>query len=188
MTRAAPPVYQHRVLYGDTDQMGVVYYANYLRFFEGARNEWIRALGLAYREIEARGIMLPVLEVGVRYHEPARYDDLLEVRLRVSHTRVKIRFDYVVRILGKPGEPARGPCCIGHTVHACVGPEGRPTRAPPWLLDALAPFSSLRRTLEPPPGDATTLADNAVASASDAAGTLSAIGSDGRGGGSGAAR
>ena len=55
--------YRHRVLYGDTDQMGVVYYATYLRFFEGARGEWIRALGLTYAEIEERGIYLPVLEV-----------------------------------------------------------------------------------------------------------------------------
>ena len=143
---SAAPLYTHRVLYGDTDQMGVVYYANYLRFFEGARNEWIRALGLPYREIEARGIMLPVLETGVRYLQPARYDDQLEVHLRVSHTRVKIRFDYVVKIVG--GE--RGaPSCIGHTIHVCVGKDGRPTRAPEWLLSALAPMSALRRTLEP---------------------------------------
>src|ERR671933_1853959 len=87
---------QIRVIYGDTDQMGVVYYANYLRFFEGARGEWIRQLGLTYAQIEERGIYLPVLEVGVRYLKPARYDDVLEIHLRVSHTRVKVRFDYKV--------------------------------------------------------------------------------------------
>ena len=137
--------YTHRVLYGDTDQMGVVYYANYLRFFEGARNEWIRALGLAYAEIEARGVLLPVLEVGVRYLKPARYDDLIEVHLDVSHTRVKVRFGYVVKRQG--GEAL----CLGHTVHACVGRDGRPTRAPEWLLQALAPASALRRILDDQP-------------------------------------
>ena len=67
-----------------------------MKFFEGARGEWIRALGLTYAEIEERGIYLPVLEVGVRYLKPARYDDVLEIHLRVSHTRVKVRFDYKV--------------------------------------------------------------------------------------------
>jgi acyl-CoA thioester hydrolase len=63
--------YRHRVLYGDTDQMGIVYYANYFRFFEGARGEWIRGLGMSYAEIEERGIFLPVLEASVRYLKPA---------------------------------------------------------------------------------------------------------------------
>jgi acyl-CoA thioester hydrolase len=121
--------YLHRVLYGDTDQMGVVYYATYLRFFEGARNEWIRELGLTYAEIEQRGIYLPVLEVGVRYLKPARYDDLLEIPVEVSHTRVKVRFDYKVRRQGD-GDAL----ILGHTVHACVTREGRPTRAPDWLV------------------------------------------------------
>ena len=124
--------YQHRVLYGDTDQMGVVYYATYLRFFEGARNEWIRGLGIPYTEIEKRGIYLPVLEASLRYLRPARYDDLLELPLKVSHTRVKVRFDYVVHRVGEIP-----PLVLGHTVHACVGKEGRPTRAPDWLLAAM---------------------------------------------------
>lgn len=141
-----PGRYTHRVLYGDTDQMGIVYYANYLRFFEGARNEWIRSLGLAYREIEARGVMLPVLDCSVRYQRPARYDDVLEIDLSVSHTRVKVRFEYQVRVVSPAGSFA---ACSGHTTHACVGKDGRPTRAPEWLLAALAPMSSLRRSLEP---------------------------------------
>ncbi len=128
--------YQHRVLYGDTDQMQIVYYASYLRFFEGARNEWIRALGLTYAQIESRGVFLPVMEAAVRYLRPARYDDLLEIPVTVTHTRVKIRFDYVVH---RQGEPAA--LALGHTLHACVGKEGRPTRAPDWLLQALEPKS-----------------------------------------------
>jgi acyl-CoA thioester hydrolase len=126
--------YRHRVLYGDTDQMGIVYYGNYLRFFEGARNEWIRSHGLSYAQIESRGIMLPVMDVAVRYHRPARYDDLLEIPVAVTHTRVRIRFDYVVH---RTGEKAA--LCSGHSVHACVNKDGRPTRAPDWLVEALRP-------------------------------------------------
>ena len=124
--------YRYRVLYGDTDQMGVVYYANYLRFFEGARNEWIRSLGIAYRDIEERGIFLPVYEASAQYLKPARYDDLLEIHLVVTHTRVKIRFEYKVHRSGDDGA-----LVLGHTVHVCVGKDGRPTRAPDWLLQAL---------------------------------------------------
>jgi acyl-CoA thioester hydrolase len=126
------PVYQHRVLYGDTDQMGVVYYANYFRFFEGARNDWIRNLGLTYREIEYRGILLPVWEASCQYLKSAKYDDILEIHLVVTWTRVKIRFEYKVHRQGDDAVLA-----LGHTVHVCVGKDGRPTRAPPWLLEAL---------------------------------------------------
>jgi acyl-CoA thioester hydrolase len=126
------------VLYGDTDQMGVVYYANYLRFFEGARGEWIRTLGLSYAEIEERGIFLPVLEVGIRYLKPARYDDVLEIPMVVSHTRVKVRFEYKIYRQGSPDA-----LVLGHTVHACVSREGRPTRAPDWLVKAMEGASTL---------------------------------------------
>ena len=132
--------YRHRVLYGVTDQMGVVYYATYLRFFEGARNEWIRALGLTYAEIEERGIFLPVLEAGIRYLKPARYDDVLEIPVTVSHTRVKVRFDYKVHRQG-----ASEVLVLGHTVHACVSRgDGKPTRAPDWLIERMDGASTRR--------------------------------------------
>jgi len=130
----AAGTYVHRVLYGDTDQMGIVYYANYLRFFEGARNEWIRAHGLTYAEIEAAGLMLPVIEAHVHYHRPARYDDVVEIETIVSATRVKLHFEYQVR---KSGDPAL--MIEGFTTHACVSKAGRPTRFPPWLDAKLRP-------------------------------------------------
>jgi acyl-CoA thioester hydrolase len=129
---AAVTPYCYRILYGDTDQMGVVYYANYLRFFEGARNEWIRALGITYRDIEERGIMLPVYEASTQYLKSAKYDDVLEIHLVVTHTRVKIRFEYKVHRQGDDAVLA-----LGHTVHVCVGRDGKPTRAPDWLVKAL---------------------------------------------------
>ncbi len=124
--------YRVRVIYGDTDQMGVVYYANYLRFFEGARGHFIRGLGLSYAEIERRGILLPVYEASLQYLKAAKYDDVLEVDLSETHTRVKIRFEYKVR---RQSDAAL--LAIGHTLHVCVGPELKPTRAPDWLLQKL---------------------------------------------------
>ena len=127
-------LYRHRVLYGDTDQMGVVYYANYLRFFEGARNEWCRDHGVTYRDIEAAGLMLPVIDATLRYLRPARYDDVLEISTRAAATRVKLRFAYQVRRAGDSTI-----LVTGHTVHASVSKEGRPTRFPAWLEEKLRP-------------------------------------------------
>jgi acyl-CoA thioester hydrolase len=122
-----------RVIYGDTDQMAVVYYANYLRYFEAGRNEFIRAKGLRYRDFEARyGRVLPVVEAHVSYRTPARYDDLLTVETSLAEVRrATARFGY--RIV-REGEVV----ATGHTVHACVDRDGRPQRMPKELLEALA--------------------------------------------------
>lgn len=77
-------VMEYRVPYADTDQMGVVYYGNYLTIFERARNELMRVCGYTYRECEAEGWMLPVVHAEVDYRRPARYDDLLEVTAYVK--------------------------------------------------------------------------------------------------------
>ncbi|MCM2334473.1 MAG: acyl-CoA thioesterase [Anaeromyxobacteraceae bacterium] len=123
-----------RVIYGDTDQMGVVYYANYLRYFEAGRNEFIRAKGLRYRDFEARyGLLLPVAEASVSYRQPARYDDLLDVEITLGEVRrASARFDY--RIVREDGALL----ATGHTVHACVDLEGKLRRLPEELLAALA--------------------------------------------------
>jgi acyl-CoA thioester hydrolase len=125
---------QLRVIYGDTDQMGVVYYANYLRFFEAGRNEFIRAKGLRYRDFEARHrLMLPVVEAGVRYQVPARYDDLVSVETSLSEMRrASARFDY--RLVRDDGELL----ATGHTIHACVDLDGRIQRMPQELLARLS--------------------------------------------------
>jgi acyl-CoA thioester hydrolase len=122
-----------RVIYGDTDQMGIVYYANYLRFFESGRNEFLRAKGLRYRDFEERyRLALPVVEAAVRYRIPARYDDLLVVETSLAEPRrATARFDY--RIL-RDGEVL----ATGHTVHACVDLEGHVQRMPEELVARLA--------------------------------------------------
>jgi acyl-CoA thioester hydrolase len=123
-----------RVIYGDTDQAGIVYYANYLRWFEAGRNEFIRARGLRYRDFEERfGLRLPVAEAHATYRAPARYDDLVTVETSLAEVRrASARFEY--RIL-RDGEVL----VTGHTLHACVDLDGRIQRMPAELLARLAP-------------------------------------------------
>ncbi len=108
-----------RVRYAETDQMGVVYHANYLVWFEVGRVELIRAMGLSYKQMEEAGCMIAVVEATARYRAPARYDDELVIETRLAASRGSvIRFDYrVVR-------PADGRfLCEGHTVHVVVDRE-----------------------------------------------------------------
>ena len=123
--KPGPACVTYRVPYADTDQMGVVYYGNYLTYFERARNELLRRVGFTYRELEARGYALPVLEARVSYRGAARYDDLLEIRGWVGWIKpVRLRIDC---------EVYRDDRCLaeGHTVHAFVTrDELKPTRMP----------------------------------------------------------
>lgn len=82
-----------RVRYSETDQMGVVYHANYLPYFEVGRVEWLRNQGVSYKSLEERGIALPIVNININYKKPARYDDLLVIRTTfVSQNSVKIEF------------------------------------------------------------------------------------------------
>jgi acyl-CoA thioester hydrolase len=104
-----------RVIYGDTDQMGVVYYGNYLRYFEAARNESLRGVGARWRDMEVmHGIYLPVIEAKVNYKRPALYDDILVVEATLAELgHASLRFEY--RVL-RGGDLL----ATGHTVHACI--------------------------------------------------------------------
>jgi acyl-CoA thioester hydrolase len=130
----APRRTRVRVRYADTDQMGIVYYANYLIWFEVARTEWLRDAGWTYRDMEEEGVALPVLEAHCEYRQPARYDDDIEIATRAALiTPIRIRFDYEV---SRAGEPA---LAAGHTIHAGIGRDGRPCRLPTQLRDLLPP-------------------------------------------------
>ena len=123
-----------RVRYAETDKMGVVYYANYLVWFEVARTEWLREGGWTYREMEANGISLPVIEAHCEYRQPARYDDEIEIRTMASVlTPVRIRFDYEA---WKTADNCLS--AAGHTIHAALGPDGRPRKLPGRVLEILA--------------------------------------------------
>jgi acyl-CoA thioester hydrolase len=116
-----------RVIYGDTDQMGVVYHANYFRYFEFSRMEFFRARGGSYTEFEQEGYMLPIAEASCQYKSPARYDDLLLIRPKVSELRrASILFTYEVAREDAPSTLL----CTGRTLHACVGRDGKPRRLP----------------------------------------------------------
>ena len=124
-----------RVIFGDTDQMGVVYYANYLRYFESARAAYWRALGKSYKDLEAWGIALPVVEAHCFYRRPAYYEDVVSVETRVSELRgASLRFAYQI---------TRGDELLadGTTRHAVVGSDGRPRALPTGLRDAIPPIA-----------------------------------------------
>jgi acyl-CoA thioester hydrolase len=106
--------------------MGVVYHANYFIWFEVGRSSLLRDWGWSYREMEAEGVGLPVIEAHCDYRQPARYDDELEVRTRgtlVSSVRVEFTYDIVRSIDGTS-------LATGRTVHAALDREGRPCRLP----------------------------------------------------------
>jgi acyl-CoA thioester hydrolase len=124
-------IHQVRVIFGDTDQMGVVYYANYLRWFESARGALLRERGLSGRYFTELGVGFPVAEAYCRYRKPALYEDLLDVDISITEVGyVRIRFAYQIR---------RGAEVIadGHTLHACVDGSGRPVKIPDRLMAAL---------------------------------------------------
>ena len=121
-----------RVRYAETDRMGVVYYANYFIWFEVARTDWLRETGWSYREMEADGVSLPVIEAHCDYRQPSRYDDEIELRTRATLlSPIRIRFDYEVLRTGTV-------LTTGHTVHAAVDVNGRPCRLPGRVLEMLA--------------------------------------------------
>lgn len=86
-----------RVRYGETDQMGVVYYGTYPDYLEQGRTEWLRDLGFSYRAMEEQGIMLPVVRMEIDYLKPARYDDLITITTSLrTIPSFKIEFDYQI--------------------------------------------------------------------------------------------
>ena len=135
-----------RVRYAETDAMGIAHHAEYLRWFEVGRTDWIRQVGprdahgeRSYRRLEQAGFYLPVIEISARYHQPARYDDEIVVVTSLAEAgRVRLAFDYEIqRALD------RETLTRGRTVHAVTDTGGRPRRLPPtvlaWLLGEDAP-------------------------------------------------
>ncbi len=122
----------YRVPYAETDMMGIVYHAEYLVYFERARNELIRLSGRSYRDIENEGLLFPVTEVAAEYHDSARYDDLLNLHARFgwlqgSRFRVNYRIEREGDLL-----------VTGHTVHTTLNREGNPRRVPEAIVTRFA--------------------------------------------------
>lgn len=129
-----------RVLYGDTDAGGVVYNANYLRFFEIGRTELMRDWVCSYREIEKLGLILPVTECYTRFKAPAYYDDLLIIETSLTELR-KISCRFCYRISRQEPESPRPKLLVkGFTVHASVNRDGKLTNLPEDILEKLRKY------------------------------------------------
>ncbi len=122
-----------RVTYHDTDQMGHVYYGQYLVWFEIGRTEWLRSRGGTYRNLEETGTYLPVKECWCEYQRPARYDDLLRIVTWVAEVRrASVRFGYEIHCDARGELLARG-----WTLHAFVDKDRRVVAGSPTLLALL---------------------------------------------------
>lgn len=124
---------QLRVRYGETDQMGVVYHGNYAQYFEVGRVEWLRNLGVSYKNMEETGVMLPVVSLTMNYKKPAKYDELITVRTIFKKlTSVKIEFDY--ELYNEQMELLT----TGNSILVFVDIKtGRPTQAPKYITSKL---------------------------------------------------
>ncbi len=122
-----------RVRYAETDQMGVVYHGNYAQYFEIGRVEWLRNLGVSYKQMEEMGVMLPVVSLTMNYKKSARYDELITVRTIFKKlTSVKIEFDY--ELYNEQQELLT----TGHSVLVFVDMKtGRPRTAPDYVKNKI---------------------------------------------------
>lgn len=121
-----PTVERIRIRYGETDQMGHAYYANYLFWFEQARGAWCRDRGFTYKQFEEQGVFLPVVEVHIRYKGEVKYDDWIEVRVWVSETkRAAVKFEYEI-----VNESTGKVCTEGYTWHVFMGTERKAISIP----------------------------------------------------------
>jgi len=119
-----------RVIYADTDAMGIVYHTNYIRWFEIGRNELMRQLGVAYTELEKFGLNLPVTKVSCHYLAPAKYDQLVVVETKFDYIkRASIKFNSKIW-----DENQQKVLVEGYTIHACTNNEGKIRRIPQILL------------------------------------------------------
>jgi acyl-CoA thioester hydrolase len=135
---------EFRVRYSETDQMGIVYHANYLPWCEVGRTELIRQVWKSYAEVEREGILLAVTDVSLRYHSSARYDDRIRVITTLEQVRSRsVTFDYRVERLDDDGRAVR--LVSARTVLTALDRAGVPRKLPEALVDA---FRRATLTLE----------------------------------------
>ena len=122
-----------RVRYSETDQMGVVYHGNYAQFFEMGRTEWLRSLGVTYKDMEINGIILPVVSINLTFIKSALYDDILTIHTFLKkEPMVKIEFNYEIK------NQLDELICTGSSVLAFINSKNmKPTRCPDYLLKGL---------------------------------------------------
>ena len=124
--------YKTRVYYRDVDQMGIVYYARYLEYFEAARTELLRSIGLEVTKIEQLGYFLPVIACNCEYKKPARFDDKLEIITQITDTpRSTMKIEYEVR------NAKNNLLATGNTVHSFINTKGMSVKPPKILIEKL---------------------------------------------------
>ncbi len=125
--------FSFRARYGETDQMGVVYHGNYAQYLEMGRVEWLRTLGISYRDMEENGTMLPVIHLQIDYKKSAKYDDMLTIRTMLKkRPLVKIEFDYEIY------NESRELLVEANTVLAFIDvATGKPVKCPDYILEKL---------------------------------------------------
>jgi len=127
-----------RVIYADTDAMGIVYHTNYIRWFETGRSELFRDMGILIKDVVASGINLPLTQVYCHYHHPAHYDEIVNIETQISYLkRVSMKFKYVV--LNQTSERV---LAEGYTVHACTDRNGNVIRIPECITHMIQSFLS----------------------------------------------
>jgi len=126
-----------RVIFADTDAMGIVYHTNYIKWFEMGRNELMRQLGLPYTNISKLGFDLPVIKVACDYLLAAKYDQLLIIETEFAYIkRASVKFNYNIWDEHKTNHLAEG-----YTIHACTNSEGKVRRIPQAILDLLKKYN-----------------------------------------------
>ncbi len=125
--------YKMRTWYCHTDQMGIIHHSNYIRYFEAARCDFMRSLGLSYAEVEARGIMMPILDVASHYISPLYFDEDITIKVYLyEEPKVRITFHYEI-INSKGSVVNYGSTTLGF-MHS---DSRRPTRVPAWFLEMI---------------------------------------------------
>lgn len=127
-------VHRIRVRFVETDAMGIVHHSNYLHYFEEARVAYLRHIGHPFTEWRDAGLESPVLESFVQYRQPVRFDEEVDVHVRLaSVTRATFQMAYLLTV--GDGSDKTAVRSTGVTVHGCSTLDGRPTRLPAWLVD-----------------------------------------------------
>lgn len=130
---------QIRVRYAETDQMNVVYYGNYAQYFEVGRVESIRQLGYLYKEMEAQGIMMPVVEMHVRYLRPATYDDLLTVKTILHELPQDHRIEFLQEVYNEQNKLLTAGKVVLYFLDSATRKK---TKCPEELIEKLRPYFS----------------------------------------------
>jgi len=120
-----------RVIYADTDAMGIVYHTNYIKWFEIGRTELLRSVGIVYAEMEAQGYNLPLTEAYCNYLSPAKYDQIIVIETELEYLkRASMKFVYTIW-----DEDRQKALVEGYTIHACTNNLGKIVRIPSFILE-----------------------------------------------------